>query len=320
MAQMRPCFQKVTWVLFAVYVMAGCSQPAPATLLQPTNTRSVLAPYLTPTAIVPSPTMTPVKSLPVTPAPSPTPFTHVVVKGETMLGIALRYGVTLEALQAANPSIDPQFLSVDTALIVPLGDEIAVTAATPTPVPVEWDEPVCYRTADDGAWCFVLVENKMDTALENLSAWIGLFGNDGEIIASQVAVGPINILRSRQAMPLMAYFQPPLPADIAVRAELLTAISIPEDDERYLDWPLADLAIEIMGDMLKEARVTGRIMQPEDTTSPGQVWIAAIAYDQSDQVVGVRKLENTDDLVVDLTVYSLGPAIARVEVLIEIRP
>ena len=160
----------------------------------------------------------------------------------------------------------------------------------------------------------------MVTALENLSAWIGLFGNDGEIVASQVAVGPINILRSGQAMPLMAYFQPPLPADIAVRAELLTAINIPEDDERYLDWPLADLAIEIMGDTLLEARITGRIMQPEETTSPGQVWIAAIAYDQSDQVVGVRKLENTDDLIVDLTVYSLGPAIARVEVLIEIKP
>ena len=264
--------------------------------------------------------MTPVKSLPVTPAPSPTPFTHVVVKGETMLGIALRYGVTLEALQAANPSIDPQFLSVDTALIVPLGDEIIAAAATPTSLTVEWDVPVCYRIGDGGAWCFVLVENKLENAMENLSAWIGLYGSDGEIIGSQVAVGPMNILRPGQAMPLLAYFQPPLPSEIAARAELLTAINIPEDDERYLDWPLADLAIEIMGDSLQEARVTGRIMQLEDTASPGQVWIAAIAYDLSDRVVGVRKLENADDLVIDLTVYSLGPAIARVEVLIEIRP
>ena len=170
-----------------------------------------------------------------------------------MLGIALRYGVTLEALQAANPSIDPQFLSVDTTLIIPLGDEITFVASTPTPLPVKWSEPVCYRSGDDGAWCFVLVENHLDSALENLSAWIGLFGNDNEIVASQVAVGPMNILRPGQAMPLLAYFQSPLPLDITARAELLTAIAIPGDDGRYLDWPLTALNVEIMGDELREA-------------------------------------------------------------------
>ena len=261
-----------------------------------------------------------VENLPITPAPSPTPFTHVVVRGETMLGIALRYGVTLEALQAANPSIDPQFLSVDTTLIIPLGDEITFVASTPTPLPVKWSEPVCYRSGDDGAWCFVLVENHLDSALENLSAWIGLFGNDNEIVASQVAVGPMNILRPGQAMPLLAYFQSPLPLDITARAELLTAIAIPGDDGRYLDWPLTALNVEIMGDELREARITGRIIQPAESATPGLVWVAAVAYDLSDQVVGVRKLENAGDLVIDLTVYSLGPAIDRIEVLTEIRP
>lgn len=287
---------------------------------KPTDTLRVLIPYRTPTATRPSPTLTPVERLPVTPAPSATPFTHAVVRGETMLGIALRYGVSLEALQASNPGVDPQFLSVGTALIIPLGDEIQVMAATPTPVLIDWNEPVCYRTGDGGAWCFILVENNLTYAVENLAAWIGLYGSDSEIIASQVAVGPINILRSGQAMPLLALFQPPLPAEITARAELLTAIGISEDDGRYLDWQLVNLGVEVMGDESREARVTGRINQPAGSASPGQVWVAAVAYNQAGRVVGARKLEIAGDLVFDITVYSLGSAINRVEVLTEVRP
>ena len=100
----------------------------------------------------------------------------------------------------------------------------------------------------------------------------------------------------------------------------MTAIDIPPADGRYLDWPMTDLEVEIRGDAFKEARVTGRIVRPDDSASPGQVWVAVVAYDQSGQVVGVRKLEMANSLVFELTVYSLGPAIARVDVLTEIRP
>jgi LysM repeat protein len=320
MAQMRPIPKEKLWILVVICFLAGCAQPLSEITVQPTNTLRALTPYRTPTATRPSPTLTPVDSLPVTPAPSATPFTHMVVRGETMLGIALRYGVTLEALQASNPGVDPQFLSVDTALIIPLGDEIQVMVATPTPVMADRNEPVCYRTGDGGAWCFLLVENNLTAAVENLSAWIGLYGSDGEIIVSQVAVGPINILHPGQAMPLIAFFHPPLPTDIIARGELLTAIEIPEDDGRYLDWQLAELEVEIREATNQEARVTGIIEQPEGSISPGQVWIVAVAYDLADQVVGVRKYETNGELAFELTVYSLGGAIDRVEILIEIRP
>ncbi len=320
MAQMRSILQAKLWILLVVCFQAGCTPPLPQTTVQPTNTMRALIPYRTPTATRPPPTLTPVDSLPVTLAPSATPFTHVVVRGETMLGIALRYGVPLEALQAANPGVDPQFLSVDTALIIPLGDEVQVLVATPTPMMMDRNEPVCYRTGDGGAWCFLLVENNWTAAVENLSAWIGLYGSDGEIIASQIAVGPINILRPGQAMPLLAFFHPPLPNDIIARGELLTAIEIPEDDGRYLDWQLAELEVVIREATNQEARVTGMIAQPEGSTSPGQVWVAAVAYDLANQVVGVRKYETNGDLAFDLTVYSLGEAIDRVEILTELRP
>jgi len=288
--------------------------------LEPTLTLRALFPYLTPTATERAPTVTPVANLPVTPAPSPTPFIHQVVSGETMLGIAIRYGVTLESLQASNPEVDPRFLSVGAELVIPLGDEIQMILPTPTPVVMDWIEPVCYRTGDGGAWCIMLVENNQSIAVENLSAWIGLFGKSGEFIASDVAVGPINILRPGQAMPLLSYFQPPLPADFLARTELLTAVEVPSDDVRYLDWKLAELEVVIDENTAQAAQITGRIEQPEGSALPEQIWVVAVAYDLEGSVVGMRKIETSRSITFQLTVYSLGDPIDRVEILLELRP
>ncbi|MDH7484656.1 MAG: LysM peptidoglycan-binding domain-containing protein [Anaerolineae bacterium] len=51
--------------------------------------------------------------------PTPTPRTHVVQRGETLLAIALRYGVTMQELQAANGISDPDLIKVGQVLIIP---------------------------------------------------------------------------------------------------------------------------------------------------------------------------------------------------------
>ena len=108
------------------------------------------------------------------------------------------------------------------------------------------------------------MENNLEcTPVENLSAWIGLYGSDGEIIASQVAVGPLNILRPGAGHAFDRFFSAPIASrTLLARAELLTAIEIPEDDGRYLDWQLGDLGVDVRGDQLQEARVTGMLAQP----------------------------------------------------------
>ncbi len=320
MTQMKMKYQWAFWSLVSLCCLVGCATPVPDVTMEPTLTLRALLPYHTPIATERAPTVTPVESLPVTPAPSPTPFIHQIVSGETLLGIAIRYGVTLEALQAANPGVEPRFLSVGAELVIPLGDEIQVTIPTPTPVDMDWFEPVCYRTGDGGAWCFLLVENKLNTAVENLSAWIGLFGKSGEIIASRVTVGPINILHPGQSMPMVAYFDTPLLDDFIVRAEPLTAVEIPADDSRYLDWQLDELSVVIGEGAAQSAQITGSIEQPEGSTLPGLIWVVAVAYDLEGKVVGLRKIEISRTLTFDLTVYSMGDSIDRVEILMELRP
>jgi micrococcal nuclease len=66
------------------------------------------------------------------PMPATLPTLHVVEAGDTLSGIAERYGTTVEALMAANAITDPNQLAVGTELIVPVG---APTVESPTQIP-----------------------------------------------------------------------------------------------------------------------------------------------------------------------------------------
>lgn len=320
MANMK---KSVTWVMLLFLVgfnLSACAKPIPQSLETPTETLKPLIAYLTPTATRPVPTSTPVDIVPVNPVPSATPFLHLVTRGETMLGIALKYGVTLDALQAANPGVDAQFLPVDAQLIIPLGNELRIEIPTPTPVNLDWATPICYPTGEGGLWCYLLVRNTLATTVENLSAWIGLYAENGSLITSSVAVGLLNILRPGDEMPLIAYFNPPLPSRFVPRGELLTAVELPAEDKRYQDWQVGDLTVEIGAGRSHEANIAGVLQQPDGSAPPRQVWIIAVAYDLAGRVVGVRKIETTGELDFQMVVYSQGEAIDRVEILAELKP
>jgi LysM repeat protein len=52
-------------------------------------------------------------------APSPEPGVHIVRPGETLYGIALMYGTTVDAIASANGIVDPNFIHVGQRLIIP---------------------------------------------------------------------------------------------------------------------------------------------------------------------------------------------------------
>lgn len=57
---------------------------------------------------------------PPTPTPTPTPVIYVVQSGDTLLKIALQYGVDVEALATRNGIDDPRSLRTGTKLIIPI--------------------------------------------------------------------------------------------------------------------------------------------------------------------------------------------------------
>jgi LysM repeat protein len=92
-------------VLILALVASGCGQVTTRpTVLVPTATRTQ-----TPTSTsTPRATATPA---PYTPAPTatatvtPTPIVHAIARGETLLAIANKYGVSVAAIQEVNASI-----------------------------------------------------------------------------------------------------------------------------------------------------------------------------------------------------------------------
>jgi LysM repeat protein len=299
-------------------LLSSCSQ---ATILStptffPTG---VLTPYLTMTPSPIQPTATFKVTIPVTPSPTSTPFLYTVKGNDTMLSIAYQFGISLEALQAANPKVDPHFMGEGMKLIIPINGGITEDLPTPTPLPAHAGFPKCYPAGDGGMWCIIKIENEMQTSVENLSAWIGLYNSQGDVITSQVAYAPLNILRPGSTIPLMAYFTPPLPNDVQAQSEVLSAISLGVEDTRYLDLQVKVGTVEINQDG-SQAVVSGDAITLKDTPTITQLWALAVAYDSNGDIVGARKWKSAGETHFDITVYSLAGKIDHVGVLIEARP
>jgi hypothetical protein len=277
---------------------------------------------------------------------------HVLANDDTLLGLAIRYGISLDQIMAANPGVDPHFLSVGKAIVIPILVTPPAEVPTPTIVPLQLGDPVCYSTGDGGAWCVLLLKNDQAQAVENVSAWIGLYSASGKALASQVVVPPLNLIGAGQAFPLMAYFAPPLDSGFTARGKLLTAIKVEKEAERYLAASVQINDVQIAQSGI-QAEVRGQV-DLTGTAKASALWVAAVAYGENGAIVGMRTWAAETDpgclvplqsetpvppgtvapsatpaparriprrcQAFDLTVFSLGPTIQKVDVLAEARP
>lgn len=264
------------------------------------------------------------------PLPTATPFLYVVAENDTMIGIAVRFGLTLDELQLANPGVDPRVLSVGTELVIPTGAGGGAPALpAPTAAALDVAQSYCYPTAATGLWCFMLVENDQPQSqegedyrpLENISASIALYSAEGAQLASKEAFAPLNLLQVGARLPLVVFFDSP-PAEWAfAQGQVLTALSVSSESGRYLDAEIEEMDIQISNDGLfanisADVGISGS--QPASV-----IWIAAIAYDAEGRVVGVRRWESgggESPVSAAFQVFSLGPPITAVELLVEARP
>jgi hypothetical protein len=239
--------------------------------------------------------------------------------------IAARFNVKLDNLMAANPGVDPYLLIVGNELVIPIGEDDShiINQGLPDPIPVDGFEPICYSTTSNGLWCLWLVENNHPTPLENLSAVVTLFDIWGNEQLSQIAFSPLNVLWSEDAIPLITYFPPPVPAWSEVQVQLDTALEV-TDEEKYLPGQITNPQVHLTENGLT-AIVSGAVTLQGEVKSASRVWAAAIAYDKNGVVVGARrweggKIEAGGSLQFFTMVYSLGPPIDHVDILVEAQP
>lgn len=293
---------------------AGDQTPIPVALT-PYSTSTTVAPLAGPTGLVAAET----------PLPTPTPFTYTVQVGDTLSQIAEQFGVSLDDLQAANPEISPNSMSVGTVLKIPSDPANPSGEPTPTAVPFTVRHIECYPTAARGMWCFVLVHNDYSDFMENVSAQVTLVDGEGAPIATQTAYLPLNILPPNTSLPLSVYFAPDIPPAARPQVQVLTAIRLLPNDARYL--PATTRAVLVQVDWNgRSAQVTGEIFLPADSRAAAQTWVAAVAYDEDGRVTGMRRWEMNGEVQPGasapfaLTVSGLGGEITRVEVAVEARP
>ena len=224
---MRRMLALLTWLTL---ILAGCaSSEAPVLTASATLRAGQLTPY---TPLAPIQTLPAEGNTTPTPLPSltPTPLTHVVSSGEDLFGIAYRYGVTLEILLTANPTVNPRAMSVGTVLIVPSGSRPTPTVQnpSPTPLPVTLGQAECFRALDGSLTCLAAVTNTTGAAVENLSGRVRLLVQPAGEILELPAFPLLNLLQPGGSLPLVAYLKAPAPEAFETGVELQTGLPLPE--------------------------------------------------------------------------------------------
>jgi LysM repeat protein len=221
--------------------------------------------------------------------PTPTPFVHQVEADDTLLGIAIRYGLTLDQLLAANPGIDPRFLSIGQELRIPGPDGEAPGGLLPTstPLPLPLVGTACYPTAGGRLMCLATLVNDTESPLEGLTAQITLLSPENQVLDSQLAYAPLNLLPPGARMPLSAAFDLPDEAEVRPRISLLSAFESLSADQRYPITQLEDV-LEMPDSTGASWRVSGRLDLAEaaDDGAAIRAGVLAMALDSAGNVVG----------------------------------
>jgi LysM repeat protein len=304
-------------VCLAFFILAGCgTQPDSSLHVSPVN----LVPYLTRTLVY-----NPTSTLPATntPAPSPTPNLYAIAAGDTLSVIAQRFGISLDTLLAANPGIQPAQLSVGQVITIPSAFQNPVSEFLSTPVPADLGPVSCFLSVG-GLTCFAPVHNPNPEALENVKVQITLFGEDGQPAESQEAILPLNILQPGQTLPATTYFSG-ITSVRSASSQMKVSTPLTSGDQRYIPVLIQKLFVSIDWDG-SSAQVQGQVGLSEGDRPAGLIWLVAVAYDVNGQIVGYRRWEWKGSILVGasqpfaMIVYSQGPVIDHIQMLVEARP
>jgi LysM repeat protein len=291
-----------------------------------------LTPFAT-TTLTPTFTSTSYDAPTATFAPTftPTPLIYTVKEGETLFEIAANHGISTKSLQDANPNVNPYLLSEGMTLVIPGAQAEVGTQEAPgsTPYPLVVSEPNCSPSLSGGMYCFATLINEQPFMAGNISAEFALTDPvSGEVLKHNALV-PLTRLASGGELPLFAYFEPPIFASPVARLTLKTATNVIQNGTPT---PL-QAAVLVVNDPGVAIAADGlsAVLNPSVTLNSangqgGRLMVAAVAYNEKGQVVGIRRYESKnavgsgESVTFTLNIYSIGGIIESVELFGEINP
>jgi len=278
------------WILggaaFVFLLWTGCGRVVSE---RPTPTRAspdvqTGIPTATP-VVVRVPTATPIP----TPTPSPTPIIYVVQPGDTLYGIALKYGVSVSALQEANGITDPTLLQVGQRLVIPApggGGGESPRLPTPTPMPLLVQGFRCTASALGSLSCVGEVINPQPHPMQNVQVQIVLRDGEGRELEAGIAGTALEILASGGRSPFALVFAT-VPAGYArAEARVVRAEPTREPGQRY--GPVEVLRAQ-GGEEGTDFVVRGQARNA-DAAPLRRINVVVAFYDGQDRLLGFRQV------------------------------
>jgi LysM repeat protein len=234
---------------------------------------------------------------PYTPAPTPTPTItptpvfHTIRSGESLLGVAGQYGVSVAALQDANGILDPRLLQVGQQLIIPRPEEVEEAEGgeqtpTPTPLPVEVRNVYFNETTIGGLHVLGEVLNPGGESLEQVRVGVSLLDESDQEIARTEGLVALDLVNPQEPAPFAIVFGEQTGAFARYRVFATHAVSAYVGGY-YQDLEVAD--VRTRGERYASYTVSGviRNVGPEDAVD---VQVVLTAYDPLGRVIAMRKV------------------------------
>jgi LysM repeat protein len=321
MKRQSPAQPHLTWrrcifIGILSLIMSACSgrvlsgsTPTPMSLAVSLATPTVL-PTLIPQVLTPAPTNTP--------APTPTPTVHIIQPGDTLLGIALQYGVTLDELYQVNGVLKPELLQIGQAVVIPAPGSVgkptnnnsgAVIAPTQPPLPVQVEHAARYQTPVGSVWVLGEVFNSTDQPIENVQVRVALIDATGVEADSALPFVASDVILPGGRVPFSVLFESPPVSVIDFQAYVVRADPAYNFNTRYATLEVSDAQTKQAG---TQYRVSGKVTNTGATNVVGAQGVITL-YDAQGHVTGFRQVALPDD--------QLGPGgAATFEVLVSPDP
>jgi LysM repeat protein len=277
-------------IFVASLALGGCGR-----ILQPPTPTVVAGVPVTPTD-TPRPTVTrratftPVPATPSdTPLPTatPTPIIYVIKKGDTLLPIARKFGVTVQEIQEANGITDPRRLQIGQEIIIPvrLGEGEPTVVPTPTPVALQIQGLAFHRTPVDSLWCLGEVVNLSGRPAEEVQVEVSLHDEQGQLLASGAVFTQLDVLAADGRAPFAILYPAPPASFAQYQTRVLGGVPGTHLGPRYPDL----VVTEDRGQWLDENnyQVRGEVHNRGDADAE-KVVVVVTLYDEEEHVVGAR--------------------------------
>jgi len=270
-------------VLALLILSLACGQVI--TLPTPSPTPSIQlflspSPTFSPSPFTPPPTFTPTFT--------PTPILYIVQPGDTLLGIAKKFGVSARVIQEANAIVDPKSLQAGQTLIIPQGEEAlpGTPTPTPTPIPLEVMGVNFYREPGGSLWCFGEVFNSGNIPVESVAVKVRLYGPGDSLLAEGQSFVARDLIPVGEKGPFAVVISKPPEAFLRYEVILLSALPA------HSPSALADFLVVKEHSWEKAPGnlyfVKGVVRNGGDKVAE-DVNVVMVAYDASRRVVALRK-------------------------------